>query len=872
MSCRAAPRQTGSPHTISDITPTSGWAILSCSSPHSDPSPASNASRTLQVRLVCVGDTSDCAHLYNHGAEHTIVRVPSECGKAPFMRVSHATVSGDQTLPAVVLSKFDAYSQSRVVPHVIELSLDMDFARSSPSSHGPVSFILLGSTIPGFSAKQDIDISLLQAGVHKLPSYPSHGSINTLQHMIYLKNNISTTLPPISIDKNLSILDLSSPCPELESQVSVDVNVHTQVNANFTLGIVAAGTLFPPKITELGIYAAMAADLNGSFILDANATGMIDTGSIDLFSTALHALDIPGILSIKPTFDVQVQTTAALDLDVDLAVDLAYRVNELQLLFPAEYGASFGDVEPMDSQIVLALTIDITAFEEISASVSLDLDASSFLSLNLNASGSTLVDLGGNLATPTSANASAEVSGVSGCIDLSGSIGATAVAQGAFFDVWSGSTQVGIFGEVFEVYQNCFTDKIPGSGDGASSASVTTSVSDPVSASSSASVSTLTSVPVSTSLSASNSLPTRSSGPGSTSAAESASEPALSLSSAPAGASASTPGTRTSKTKTKTKSDPCITATPKPAWSRLPIYTGSVVERDSVTVTSTNAAADAFIPRAEISMTCPSLAGASAGSVITLVDAVVHWINGRSNRLNAAAASRRSFSTSRPCPQTHYDTLGVQPTASRMDIKANYFRLSKKYHPDVSRDKGSEAADKFHAVSEAYAVLSSDRERRAYDRSLAEARAASPSTRPYSAASTGEASRWAYEMHERRRRGAAHAWESPRGYRPHTQHSHSQPQRPGSTPHGRPYDPTSSSHPASGSSSSWSAYEPHLHTGGWRTRTGTPLRGRDAREEAERREHDRLMRESNVGRFLRTLGIILVVSWIGGFGQGWAGG
>jgi len=64
--------------------------------------------------------------------------------------------------------------------------------------------------------------------------------------------------------------------------------------------------------------------------------------------------------------------------------------------------------------------------------------------------------------------------------------------------------------------------------------------------------------------------------------------------------------------------------------------------------------------------------------------------------------------------QDFYDLLGVSKTASKAEIKKAYFQLAKKYHPDTNKDDDT-ASEKFKEVTEAYEVLSDDKQRPLYD-------------------------------------------------------------------------------------------------------------------------------------------------------------
>ena len=63
--------------------------------------------------------------------------------------------------------------------------------------------------------------------------------------------------------------------------------------------------------------------------------------------------------------------------------------------------------------------------------------------------------------------------------------------------------------------------------------------------------------------------------------------------------------------------------------------------------------------------------------------------------------------------QDYYKTLGVKRDASQNDIKKIYRKLARKYHPDVSKEAGTD--EKFKKIAEAYEVLGDPKKREQYD-------------------------------------------------------------------------------------------------------------------------------------------------------------
>ncbi|KAF2770061.1 DnaJ-domain-containing protein, partial [Teratosphaeria nubilosa] len=92
----------------------------------------------------------------------------------------------------------------------------------------------------------------------------------------------------------------------------------------------------------------------------------------------------------------------------------------------------------------------------------------------------------------------------------------------------------------------------------------------------------------------------------------------------------------------------------------------------------------------------------------------------------------------------HYATLELPTNATAGEIKKQFYKLSKAYHPDLHRDDSS-SSQKFVQISEAHATLGSPEKKARYDRDLLRSHAPSGAgSRPsgsYSSASQPAGSR-----------------------------------------------------------------------------------------------------------------------------------
>ncbi|KAL5520933.1 hypothetical protein ACEPAF_2936 [Sanghuangporus sanghuang] len=440
---------TGSTSAISDITSAAGWEILNCTSD----------SDAQDIRLVCSGDQTSCSHLFDNGAEHTVVRLPPQCGSVPFAHVTFCGESDDQSMPDHVKSRI--MRRDGTTPPVHALSFNANFDEIPSSQHGNVSMLVFGSTIPGFNG----NATTTPAGSRRRSRLVNkRGLIDSF--LGDFNKTKSTDLPPINIDQSFNIFNTTVSCSTNE-QAKLSVDVNAKLNAEVTIGAVLAGSLIPPKIKEFGLFSGVSADLEGGLSIDADIAGQIDTGKITLFTVGLPGLSIPGILSLGPSFEIDAQAFATVDLEVTMDVDLAYSFSELQLFFPpSDDHPSGAVVAPQDTPLKLSASPNIESNATLeahliptlkfglevlgtNANIFLDLDAFAALDLGLVAGATASVDSSG------ATNASAQVGG---CVDVNGGVSINAGADASFFGLFDTSAVIALFSKDFDLFRQCFED------------------------------------------------------------------------------------------------------------------------------------------------------------------------------------------------------------------------------------------------------------------------------------------------------------------------------------------------------------------------------------------------------------------------------
>ncbi|KAJ7606690.1 hypothetical protein FB45DRAFT_807591 [Roridomyces roridus] len=412
----------GASHAVSDITPAGGWSILSCDAD----------SLAQEIRLVC--STAACEHLFEgQGAIDTVVLLPDTCAAGGFARVADVRIDIDQKVPKSVSSMIEP--GGNVTSTVFVLSVDRDFAATDVSKTGPVSFNIATYNSPSESKRSIVERD------------------NT---------TLAVNLPPIAIHDTFPLVTASINCQSFTASISAGFTA--DIHANASLGLIVAGTVIPPEITQFEIFAGLDASVGGTLDVLATATGPLSTGKISLYSVALTGVNFPGILSLGPTFTIYGEIDANIDADLAVSVDLAYNLQNAKLTIPVEDSPKDGSVTPANSALTLSVLPNINSNATVNASIipelSVGINAFTFITaevyLNVIGTASVGLDLNASADAKVSTDGSVASGSVDGCVDVGAAFSTNVGADGSLFNFISGSVNYPLFSDSWDLYKKCF--------------------------------------------------------------------------------------------------------------------------------------------------------------------------------------------------------------------------------------------------------------------------------------------------------------------------------------------------------------------------------------------------------------------------------
>ncbi|KLO17570.1 hypothetical protein SCHPADRAFT_161007 [Schizopora paradoxa] len=311
----------GSLSAISDITPIAGWHILNCS----------NNTNIQTIRLVCVDESLGCDHLFQNGAQHTVVRLPPDCGSGPFVRVAEHRVSEDQSLPsglAQALSKRDG-----ALPQIISLQIDDDFNQES-SPHGSISFEIRAQGIPKAVGKQQ---------------KRQFTRIVSSEQTVEFSNTFS-----LFNDGPLTCVAGDGD----EQEGSLFGNLILDSEFNITISFNVNGTAMPLHINTFQFSAPTDASVRGSLFVDASLEGVISAVNLDLGSADLFFMEIPGIATFSPTFTLTASPDGFISDQPNLAatIEFDFEISDLQFVYPTNLTPATVGVSRPSVPIIMSIS------------------------------------------------------------------------------------------------------------------------------------------------------------------------------------------------------------------------------------------------------------------------------------------------------------------------------------------------------------------------------------------------------------------------------------------------------------------------------------------------------------------------------------
>ncbi|KAJ7114949.1 hypothetical protein C8R44DRAFT_984268 [Mycena epipterygia] len=298
---------------VSSVELSTNWVITSCSQTSDQP-------QAVPMYCSIALSTSECAHVFVGGAEHTIVKLPTNCGRGPYARVASLDLHPNQN----VLSTYHQAQKPADEP-VFLLKFDYDFS-VIPDANGPI---------------------YMRADVTDMPDYWDNIVDSPPERKRWLQergleerwwgtfktwvSKMTTVEKDTSVSRNFhwsdtwTIFHKEVSCPGPPSfEASIDVSLTGQASLNTRYGFYLQATVVPPAVQAAYLYFSADAKAHGQFTLKGEATVQYDSSSIQFASFGFPGLYYPGLLTIGPSLTLNGYITGQLSVSGQFTTSVGY--------------------------------------------------------------------------------------------------------------------------------------------------------------------------------------------------------------------------------------------------------------------------------------------------------------------------------------------------------------------------------------------------------------------------------------------------------------------------------------------------------------------------------------------------------------------
>ncbi|KAJ7131799.1 hypothetical protein C8R43DRAFT_895506, partial [Mycena crocata] len=388
---------------VSSLDLKTNWVITDCH-------PTSDKPQSVLMYCSKSSASSECSHVLIGGAEHTIVKMPQNCGRGPYARIASLAPHARQD----ILSSYHQLKKPADEP-VYSLTFDYNFA-AIPAANGPIYMRADVTDMP------DYWDTVVESPPERKRWYVVRSRLVMAHFFICFfrlqersleerwwgsfKNWLSkmnTVEKDTTVSRNFHWADtwtifhkeVSCPGPP-QFEASIDVSLTGQASLNSRYGFYLQATVVPPAVQAAYLYFSADAKAHGQFTMKGEASVQYDSRSIQFASFGFPGLYYPGLLTVGPSLVLSGYVTGHLSISGEFTSSIGYTFPTVSFNFgKTDPDVTSNPVTPSDFTSGLALTagynVELTGSIHVVPSIQLGLsvlggaviDAQAFVDVDL---------------------------------------------------------------------------------------------------------------------------------------------------------------------------------------------------------------------------------------------------------------------------------------------------------------------------------------------------------------------------------------------------------------------------------------------------------------------------------------------------------